>query len=97
MRLQEASRRSVLALFAFSLRAQDAEVSDDSIYDQVNRQLITDRDLGAHPLTVHVEQGIVTVTGFVESEKARKKVDKLVRKVKGVKDVVNRTQVRTDL
>ncbi|MCB1020225.1 MAG: BON domain-containing protein [Acidobacteria bacterium] len=97
MRLHEASRRSVLALFTLSLRAQDAEVSDDTIYDQVNRQLVTDRDLGAHPLTIQVKQGVVTVDGFVESEKARKKIDKLVRKIKGVKDVVNRTQVRADL
>jgi osmotically-inducible protein OsmY len=87
----------VLGLFAIAARADDKEVSDDLIYDRVNRELITDRDLGARQLQVKVEKGVVTVAGFVESEKMQKKVEKVVKKVKGVKEVVNKTQVRAGL
>ena len=86
----------VLAHESLALAAEP-EVSDDSIYDQVNRALITDRDLGARPLQVKVSEGVVTVTGFVESEKHQKRVDKLVKKVKGVKNVVNKTEIRAGL
>jgi osmotically-inducible protein OsmY len=96
----EQSRRAFLAslpLLGGAARAAEPEVTDDALYDQVNRQLITDRDLGAHPLEVKVQEGVVTVTGFVESEKHQKRVDKLVKKVKGVKEVVNKTQIRAGL
>ena len=74
--------------------AADEEIEDDLLYDRVNRRLITDRDLGARQLQVKVEDGVVTVSGFVESEKMQKKVDKLVKKEKGVKKVVNETKIR---
>jgi osmotically-inducible protein OsmY len=78
-------------------RADDEEVSDDLLYDRVNRRLITDPDLGARQLQVKVEQGVVTVSGLVESEKMQKKVEKVVKKVKGVKKIVNETKVRVGL
>ena len=68
MRLQQYSRRALLtslALVAALARGADEEVSDDVLYDRVNRILITDRDLGARPLQVQVENGVVTVSGFV--------------------------------
>jgi osmotically-inducible protein OsmY len=76
---------------------EDEPISDDALYDRVNRQLITDRDLGARQLQVKVAEGVVTVAGFVESEKMQKKVEKVVKKVKGVKEVVNQTTVRPGL
>lgn len=91
------SRRALLAslpLLALPLRADDEEITDDLLYDRVNRRLITDRDLGARQLQVKVKDGVVTVSGLVESEKMQKKVEKLVKKEKGVKKVVNETKVR---
>ncbi len=100
----QASRRAFfgsLPYLAFAAgaiaRGEDEPISDDALYDRVNRQLITDRDLGARQLQVKVEKGVVTVAGFVESEKMQKKVDKVVKKVKGVKEVVNQTTVRPGL
>lgn len=74
--------------------AQPEEITDDLLYDRVNRALITDRELGARQLKVTVENGKVVVTGLVESEKQQKKVDKVVRKVKGVVSVDNRTEIK---
>ena len=102
MQFQQLSRRAVcslpfLTLISRAARADDEEISDDLIYDRVNRELITDRDLGARQLQVKVQKGVVTVSGYVESEKMQKKVEKVVKKVKGVKEVVNNTQIRAGL
>ena len=74
--------------------AADKPVNDDQLFDQVNRELVTDPQLGARPLQITVTDGKVTVTGFVENEKLQKRVDKVVKKVKGVREVDNRVQIR---
>jgi|GEM_PF-1534256 len=84
-----------LALLGAPLSGADPkEITDDLLYDRVNRALITDRDLGARQLQVAVQDGKVTVTGMVASEKQQKKVDKVVKKVKGVVSVDNRTEIK---
>jgi osmotically-inducible protein OsmY len=83
-----------LLLSVAPIGAAEEELTDDLIYDRVNRALITDRELGARQLEVTVENGKVRVTGFVESEKQQKRVDKVVKKVKGVVSVDNKTQIR---
>ena len=100
MRLFAVTRRAFLATLpglALVARGADEEISDDLLYDRVNRQLIIDRDLGTRQLQVKVEKGVVTVAGFVESEKMQKRVEKVVKKVKGVKQIVNQTKVRAGL
>lgn len=85
----------ILGLAAFGAAyAADKPVSDDQLFDQVNRSLVTDPQLGARPLQIAVQDGKVTVTGFVENEKLQKRVDKVVKKVKGVREVDNRVQIR---
>ena len=74
-------------------RAQD-ENPDDLLYDRVNPKLVNDRQLKTNALQVAVEDGVVTVAGTVESEKLRLRVGKVVKKVKGVKKVVNQVRVR---
>ena len=73
--------------------AQD-ENPDDLLYDRVIRKIVNDRQLKTNALKVAVEDGVVTVAGTVESEKLRLRVGKVVKKVKGVKKVVNQVRVR---
>ncbi len=73
--------------------AQD-ENPDDLLYDRVIRKLVNDRQLKTNALKVGVEDGVVTVAGTVESEKLRLRVGKVVKKIKGVKKVVNQVRVR---
>lgn len=85
-------------LLAFGLvgavAAAEPPVDDDLLYDQVNRALITDRELGTGQLDVKVEDGRVVVSGYVSTEKLQKRVEKVVKKVKGVKSIDNRVKVR---
>ena len=95
---QRPSSRAVLIVCLFlaaslPVPAQD-ENPDDLLYDQVIRQLVNDRRLKTNALKVAVEDGVVTVAGTVESEKLRLRVGKVVKKIKGVKKVVNQVTVR---
>jgi osmotically-inducible protein OsmY len=73
--------------------AKDTE-SDDVIHDRVIRALVNDYELKTNALKVDVQEGAVTVTGTVKSEKLRRRVNKVISDTKGVKKVINKVEVR---
>ncbi len=79
-------------LYTGGLWAQK-KVPDGLIYDQVRVRLANDADVKGGSLEVDVKDGVVTVSGRLPNERARQKVEKLVRKVKGVTQVVNQVKV----
>ena len=90
---------SFLALLAFLLPAaqtalQAQEVSDDALYDQVMRALVRDQALKIAELAVEVKGGVVTVHGYVKSEKLLERVERVAKRPKGVREVVNKVGVR---
>jgi osmotically-inducible protein OsmY len=82
-----------LMLMAITLVAADKPISDDAIYDQVRLKLAGDPDVGGRDLQVKVSQGVVELQGSVKKEKAKAKAEKIAKKVKGVKSVVNQLKV----
>jgi len=46
-------------------------------------------------LQVEVKQGVVTLSGAVEQDKQKEKAEKIAKKVKGVKQVVNNIDIKT--
>lgn len=80
------------ALTVSSLAAQQ-KVSDDEIYDKVRLRLASDRDVRGMAIEVDVKDGVVTLRGRVDKEKARRRAEKLARKVKGVVEVINELRV----
>ena len=74
--------------------ADEKQVSDDSIYDNVRRKLASDSYVKGGALEVDVQQGVVTLKGTVELEKQKTKAEKIAQKVDGVKKVVNQLEVR---
>ena len=73
--------------------AQD-EDPDDLLYDLVIRKIVNDRQLKTNAVNVAVKDGAVTLSGTVETEKMRIRVGRVVKKIKGVKQVVNEVSVR---
>jgi len=73
---------------------QPQPVTDDTITDQVRLKITSDPDVKGGALGVDVKQGVVTLTGAVETPKQRDKAEKLTRKVKGVKSVVNKIEIK---
>jgi hypothetical protein len=84
----------LLALSASAPALAQDEDPDDLLYDRVIRKIVNDRQLKTNALKVAVEDGAVTVSGTVETEKLRVRVEKVVRKIKGVKQVDNQVRVR---
>lgn len=84
----------IFLLTVVSAAAFQQASSDDEIYDLVRRRLAGDPDVRGGALDIAVKDGVVTLRGAVRSEKARKKADKLARKIKGVKNVINELTVR---
>jgi len=81
----------LLAVLAGACLAQT--VSDDKIYDDVRLRLAGDRDVKGGALEVIVDHGVVTLRGKVRTEKIKQKAERLTRRVKGVKKVVNELQI----
>ncbi len=84
----------ILLLAGVAVTGAQQATNDDQIYDLVRRRLAGDPDVKGGAFDITVSNGVVTLKGTVRSEKARKKADKLTRKVKGVKDVVNQLVVK---
>ncbi len=85
----------ILALAAALYRPlfADQKATDDQIYDQVRGKLASDRDVKGGAIDVDVHDGVVTLRGKVREEKQKSKAERLARKVKGVKKVVNELQL----
>ncbi|HLJ15555.1 MAG TPA: BON domain-containing protein [Bryobacteraceae bacterium] len=85
---------SLLVLFCLvSTMWAEKPVSDDEIYNNVKIRLAGDRDVKGGGIDVTVQSGVVTLKGTVETDNAKSKAEKLTKKVKGVKQVINQLQV----
>ncbi len=73
--------------------AEQKKVGDAQVYDNVKMRLANDPDIKGGNLTVEVKDGVVTVSGRVEKERARQKIERVAKKVKGVTSVVNNVKV----
>lgn len=83
----------MLALLASAAAAAQQASSDDEIYDQVRRRLANDPDVKGAAIEVEVREGVVTLRGRVREEKHKLKAERITRKVKGVKKVINELRV----
>lgn len=80
--------------------AQDAgstvkDIADDRIATAVATHLLVEDDVASHLIDVEVVDGIVTLDGTVNSLLAKERATQVAEAVKGVRSVVNNTEVRT--
>jgi len=64
-------------------------VTDDTISDQIRINFASDKVVGVLPFDVKVKEGVVTLSGQADQGNQRARAEKLAKKVKGVKQVVN--------
>jgi hypothetical protein len=67
-------------------------VTDDKIHDEVIRRLAANRDVKGGGIDVQVVEGVVTLRGKLREARQISKAERVARKVKGVKKVVNELQ-----
>jgi osmotically-inducible protein OsmY len=70
-----------------------AKVTDDKIYDEVRLRLASDAQVKGGALVVEVQDGVVTISGKVKTEKQKARAERLARRVKGVSKVINKLTV----
>jgi len=70
------------------------QITDDTISDAVRVKLAGDQLVGVLNLDVTVKQGVVTLAGSVDHQGLKSRAEKVARKVKGVKQVVNNIEVK---
>jgi len=68
-------------------------VTDASISDAVEDELLLDRNIRAHLIDVNTHEGIVTLSGGVDNILARQRAMRIAETVKGVRAVVNTIRV----
>jgi osmotically-inducible protein OsmY len=84
----------VLLLLAGVCLAAEKPITDDALYNQVRIKLADDQVVKGGGIQVDVKQGVVTLSGTVELEIQREKAVKVAKKVKGVKEVINRIELQ---
>jgi hyperosmotically inducible protein len=77
------------------LTASAKDVSDDALTDRIRIKLASDQVVKGGAIGVDVKQGVVTLSGTVDSETRKSKAEKIAKKISGVKSVVNQIQVVT--
>ena len=69
-------------------------IDDTVLTTEIKARLAGEKVLHTTRVGVKTERGVVYLTGSVETTDDRSKVGEIVKKVKGVRDVVNRIEVR---
>ena len=71
-------------------QSSTGEVVDDSVITtKIKTQLANDEFLKSFQISVETRKGIVELSGFVDSQKAKDKADQIARGVDGVNSVKN--------
>ncbi|HLI83262.1 MAG TPA: BON domain-containing protein [Bryobacteraceae bacterium] len=85
---------AALLVSGASFAKQAQPLNDDTITDQVRIKLSGDQIVKGGALGVDVKDGVVTLTGVVDEPKAKDRAEKLTKKTKGVKQVINKITVK---
>jgi BON domain-containing protein len=68
--------------------------ADESMRDAVIRQLAWESDFDASLVGVSAKEGVVTLTGYVETSAAKLAAERAARRVYGVRGIANDLEVR---
>jgi hyperosmotically inducible protein len=87
---------SALSLFAALALTLACAQTDAGITTKVKSKLAADDVVKAHQIDVTTQEGVVTLTGNVDSEDAKQRAIQLARETEGVKDVHDQISARTE-
>jgi osmotically-inducible protein OsmY len=77
--------------------ANAGRVVDDSVITgKVKAALVADPTTKAHQISVETFQGVVQLSGFVDSSEARSRATQVAKEVEGVKNVKNDLELRNN-
>jgi osmotically-inducible protein OsmY len=77
--------------------ANAGRVVDDSVITgKVKAALVADPTTKAHQISVETFQGVVQLSGFVDTSEARSRATQVAKQVEGVKNVKNELELRNN-
>ena len=85
---------TLLCLLGGVCLAAQKPVTDDAIVDQVRIKLSADAEVKGGGLQVDSKQGVVTLSGTVETSRQKDKAARLAKKIHGVKQVINNIEIK---
>lgn len=68
-------------------------VADATLASEIDAKLIADPQVAANNIDVDVQDGVVTLSGVVETDFAREHAEKVAQRVDGVRRVINELKV----
>lgn len=68
--------------------------TDSQLHDAVELQLDEDPEIRAHDIAVTASDGVITLTGFVDTYAEKVAADQTVKRVRGVRAVANDIEVK---
>jgi len=89
-----ASFVALVLLLSAGLAKDQAKVTDDTISDAVRVRLASDQVVGTMSFQVAVKDGVVTLSGSTEQKGYKSRAEKVAKKAKGVKQVVNNIEIK---
>jgi osmotically-inducible protein OsmY len=82
---------------AESTAANAGRVVDDSVITgKVKAALVADPTTKAHQISVETFQGVVQLSGFVDTSEAKMRASQVAETVEGVRDVKNELELRNN-
>jgi hypothetical protein len=67
---------------------------DAALATKIKTEIIKNPELNAAPISVKVSEGVVQLTGFVETETKKQQATVVAQNVSGVTEVVNEIEVK---
>jgi hyperosmotically inducible protein len=75
-------------------RSAEQYIDDTALTAKIKAALATDSTAKAHQIDVEINEGIVQLNGFVDSEANRQAAERVARNAEGVRDVRNNLKIR---
>jgi len=89
-----ASFVALFLLLSAGMAKDPVKPTDDTISDAVRVKLASDQLVGTMSFQVAVKDGVVTLAGSVEQKNYKSHAEKVAKKIKGVKTVVNNIEIK---
>jgi osmotically-inducible protein OsmY len=70
---------------------------DESVKDEASELLCWSPEVDASEIELNVQNGVISLSGFVDSRHAKRLAEDLLEKIIGVKDIDNRLIIKKDL
>ena len=82
-----------IAVSCRTTESPSTQMSDSAITTKIKAKMIADSEVAAHNVGVKTEEGVVYLTGRVQTRAERDRAEEIARSTEGVRSVVDHVEV----